>query len=329
LLLALAFLASIVLYGAHLLGLSSIALEAGGAVRWLSFGPVSFQPAELMKLALVLFSASFLAGAYQKGRLNSITKTVLPLMAVVLAGLFMVVVLQSDLSSGIVILAIVLAQMIVSGMRWRNILGILAIFASVAVVAVILFPYRLGRIMDFFSTQCLPGENLEQICSALMSLGSGGLLGHGLGQSLSVFWVPQVMDDAVFSLVGETFGYVGAVAVIIVFAALLFRILGMTNYLQNQYLRLVLAGVFGWVATQTVINIGAFTNSIPLTGITLPFISSGGSSLVCVMAAMGLAFNISRYTSYNKIKKEEPSNENSVRRRGIGRTRYTGRGDNF
>jgi cell division protein FtsW len=327
--LGLAFLSSIVLFVAHLLGLSSIAPEIGGAVRWLNLGFVSFQPAELMKLAIVLFSASFLATAHQKGQLDSITKTVLPLMAVVLAGLLMVVVLQSDLSSGIVILAIVLAQMIVSGMRFRNIFGILASFLGVGVVAIILFPYRLARVMDFLNLQCLPDQNLEQICSALMSLGAGGFVGRGLGQSLSVFYVPQVMDDAVFSLVGETFGYIGAVAVMIVFFALLYRILSMTNYLRNQYLRLILAGVFGWIATQTAINIGAFTNSIPLTGITLPFISSGGSSLVCVMAAVGVCFNISRYTSYNKIGKEDQTDEDSVRRRRIGRTRYTGRSDNF
>ncbi|MDR1197109.1 MAG: FtsW/RodA/SpoVE family cell cycle protein [Candidatus Nomurabacteria bacterium] len=322
-----AFGASIILFVAHLAGWS-MAVESGGAVRWLKLGPISFQPAEFMKFAIMLFAASFLATAHQKGLLNSIRKTLLPLLVVVIAGLFLVVVLQSDLSSGIVIFAIVVAQMIISNMRWRNIISVLALFISAGVVAVILFPYRLGRIMDFFSTQCIPGQDLEQICSALMSMGSGGLLGRGLGQSLSVFWVPQVMDDAVFSLVGETFGFFGAVAVLIIFGALIFRIINLANYLPNMYLRLLTAGAFGWIATQTVINIGAFTNSIPLTGITLPFISSGGSSLLCVMATMGVVFGVSRYTSHSKvITKKGADNEDFVRRWGLGRTRYASGGD--
>lgn len=320
-----AFVLSIILYVSYLAGWP-LAIEAGGAVRWLNFGIFTFQPAELMKLALLMFSASFLATAKSKGELDSIKKTLLPLMTVVLIGLAMVVVLQSDLSSGIVILAIILAQMIISNMRARNILGLFLSFAFAGVVAIMMFPYRLGRVVDFFSTECGLGQELEQICSAMMSLGSGGLIGKGLGQSLSVFWVPQVMDDAAFSLVGETFGFVGAVAVIVIFAALIFRILNLANYLTESYLRLVIAGAFAWVASQVIINIAAFTQSMPLTGITLPFISSGGSSLICIMAAMGVVFNISRYTSHSKVERSD--DENTMRRRGLGGTYYSGRGNN-
>jgi len=302
-----------------------LAISSGGAVRWLNFGIFTFQPAELMKLALLLFGASFLASAKSKGELNSVKKTLLPLLTVTAIGLLMVVVLQSDFSSGIVILAILLAQMIISNMHWRNIMALLAGFGIAALVAVAMFPYRLGRITAFLGTECGLGHDLEQICSAMMSLGSGGLIGRGLGQSLSVFWVPQVMDDAAFSLVGETFGYAGSLAVIIVFAALIFRILNLANYLPNFYLRIVVAGAFAWVASQAIINIAAFTQSIPLTGITLPFISSGGSSLVCVMAAMGVVFNISRYTSHSKQGKE--NNEDTLRRRGLGGAHYPSRGD--
>jgi cell division protein FtsW len=325
--LILSFGASLLLIVAHLLGWP-IAIEAGGAVRWLNFGIFTFQPAELMKFALLLFVGSFLASSHERQQLNSIRKTLLPLMAVVISGLVFVVVLQSDLSSGIVILAIVLAQLIISGMKIRNIGAFVVPFLAAGLGAVVLFPYRVGRIMDFLGQQCVPGESLDQICSALMSMGSGGAVGRGLGQSLSVFWVPQIMDDAVFSLVGETFGFVGAFAVLMVFAALLFRILNLADYLPNMYLRLVVAGAFGWVASQTIINIGAFTGTIPLTGITLPFISSGGSSLICVMGIMGVVFTISRYTNYSKIDKKGELGENSMRRRGLGRSRYTDFGDN-
>jgi cell division protein FtsW len=103
--------------------------------------------------------------------------------------------------------------------------------------------------------------------------------------------------------------------------------LKLSQYLPNMYFRLICAGAFGWIGLQTVINIGAFTKTIPLTGITLPFISSGGSSLICVMVTMGVIFTISRYTSYSKVNKEDSSDENTLRRRGIGRTRYAGGGD--
>lgn len=325
-LLVVAFLLSMVLFVSHLAGWP-LAIEAGGAVRWLNFGLFTFQPAELMKLAILMFAASFLATAKNKGELNSIKKTLLPLMIVSLIGLGMVVVLQSDFSSGIVIFAIVIAQMIMSGMRIRNIVGVLLAVGSVAVFAVLLFPYRMGRIMDFFSTECGLGLELEQICSAMMSLGSGGFWGKGIGKSLSVFWVPQVMDDAAFALVGETFGFAGSVAVIIIFAALIYRILRLSDYISEPYLQLVTAGVFAWVASQTVINIAAFTQSIPLTGITLPFISSGGSSLICIMAGIGVVFNISRYTSHNKIERSG-DNENTVRRRGIRRPYHSSSSDN-
>lgn len=325
-LLIVAFLLSALLFVSHILDLP-LAIESGGAVRWLNFRLFTFQPAELMKLAILMFAASFIANAKSKGELDSIKKTLLPLMIVTLVGLAMVVVLQSDFSSGLVIFAIVIAQMIISGMRLRNIFGVLLSVGVVAVLAIMLFPYRLGRIMDFFSTECGIGLELEQICSSMMSLGSGGLFGKGLGQSLSVFWVPQVMDDAAFALVGETFGFVGSVAVIIVFAALIYRILNLTNYLSESYLQLITAGVFAWVAVQSIINIAAFTQSIPLTGITLPFISSGGSSLVCIMTGIGIVFNISRYTSHNKI--ERSGNENTMRRRGLGWSHYSGNSDNL
>ena len=326
--LILAFGLSILLIAAHSLGLP-LAVEAGGAVRWLKFGPFTFQPAELMKLAILLFSSSFLATASAKKQLNSIRKTILPLLTVLAIGLFFVAVIQSDFSSAIVIFAIVLAQLIISNMKARGILAFIAPFVGAGVLMITFFSYRLGRVTSFFNEQCLPGEGLTQICSSLMSIGSGGFFGRGLGQGLSVFWVPQVMDDAIFSLVGETFGFIGSVAVLIVFFALLFRILKLSEYLPNMYFRLICAGAFGWIGVQTVINIAAFTKVIPLTGITLPFISSGGSSLMSVMITMGMIFMISRYTSYSKVNKENNESENTLRRRGIGRTRYTSSSDSL
>ena len=297
-----------------------LAVTAGGATRWLNFGLFTVQPAEIMKFALLMWGASFLASAKQKGQLDSLKNTFLPLITIVLLGVGMVVMLQSDLSSGIVILGIILAQMILSGMRWRNIVAPIVIVGALGAALLLLGPqYRMDRVTAFLDTDCGLGMDLEQICSAMMSLGSGGLFGRGIGNSLSVFWVPQVGDDAVFSLVGETFGFAGRLAVLVIFVALLMRILRVAQFTESLYLRLILGGGFAWIAAQTVINIAAFTQSMPLTGITLPFISSGGSSLFCILALMGVIFAISGYTSRSKVRKED-DDEDPMRGRRFRRS---------
>lgn len=304
-----------------------IAVDANGAYRWISLGPLgTFQPAESMKFAMTIFSASLLATAVRCGTINSISKTLLPLGVIVILALVFIVIFQSDLSSGVVLIAIVLSQLILSGMRWRNVALSLAPLAVGAVMAIAVAPYRLGRITTFLDSANI--DEWDQISLSLMSLGSGGLLGKGLGQSVGAFgWVPEALNDAIFPIIGETFGYVGVLAILIVFCALVTRIIGLVSYLPNMFLRLIVAGAFGWIFSQVVINIGAMTGVLPVTGITLPFLSFGGSSMVFLMLIVGVVFAISRYTSHRKTtlneNREEVDRENSLRRRGIGRTRYT------
>jgi cell division protein FtsW len=321
----LAFASCILLAIAGALHLS-IAGDVNGANRWLYFGSISFQPAELMKFAVMLFTASFIMNANARGELNSVRKTLVPLCVITLLALAMVVGLQSDFSSGAVILALVVAQLIISGMRWRNIALGIAPFLAIGVIAVIFTSYRMSRLSTFMEG-CVNAD--DQICRSLMALGSGGLFGEGLGQGTGGFgWVQEAINDGIFPIIGETFGYVGALVVLIIFAALLLRILSLADYLPNLFLRLIMAGAFGWVASQTIINIGAMTGVIPVTGITLPFLSFGGSSMVSVMFTMGLALSVSRYTNHQKIQLKTQGGddyEDTLRRRGIGRTRYAGR----
>ncbi|GHU08816.1 stage V sporulation protein E [Alphaproteobacteria bacterium] len=330
LMLILAFGACLLLAIAGALDLG-IAVNANGANRWLSLGPLgTFQPAEFMKFALMIFSASFLANAARRGEINSVIKTLLPLGIVVVLALVMVVVLQSDLSSGVVIIAIILAQLILSGMRWRNVaLSVVPLLAG-ALLAIAIAPYRLGRIATFLDGSAGAGDEWDQINLALMSLGSGGPFGKGLGQSVGAFgWVPEALNDAIFPIIGETFGYVGVLAILIIFVALIIRVLSLADYLPNMFLRLVVAGAFAWITAQTVINIGAMTGVLPVTGITLPFLSFGGSSMLFLMLTMGVVFAISRYTSHrkNNFNTEGKGYEDPMRRRGVGRTRYASRRD--
>ncbi|MDR2524103.1 MAG: FtsW/RodA/SpoVE family cell cycle protein, partial [Candidatus Nomurabacteria bacterium] len=245
-LLLLAFASCVLLAVAGALNLS-IAVDANGANRWLNFGLVGFQPAELMKFSIMLFTASFLMNARARGELNMVRRTLLPIIAITLLALAMVVGLQSDLSSGAVILALVIAQLIISGMCWRNILIGVTPFLAGGVLAIGVASYRMSRITTFLEG-C---TNLDdQICRSLMALGSGGVFGKGLGQGTGGFgWVQEAINDGIFPIIGETFGYAGALIVLAIFVALLFRILNLAEYLPNLFLRLVVAGVFGWIAS--------------------------------------------------------------------------------
>jgi cell division protein FtsW len=323
-LLLVALMACLLLAAAAALGLS-IAVDANGAYRWISLGGFgTFQPAEFLKFAVVIFSASYLSAAVRRGEIDSISKTLLPLGIIVMFALIFIVIFQSDLSSGVVLIAIVLSQLILSGMRWRNVVLSLAPLAVGAIAAIAIAPYRLGRIATFLDSTAT--DEWDQISLSLMSLGSGGLFGKGLGQSVGAFgWVPEALNDAIFPIIGETFGYVGVLAILIVFCALIIRILSLSNYLPNMFLRLIIAGAFGWIFAQTVINIGAMIGVLPVTGITLPFLSFGGSSVLFLMLMIGVVFAVSRYTSHRKIKfnQEGIGSEGSLRRRGVGRSCYT------
>ena len=193
---------------------------------------------------------------------------------------------------------------------------------ALMIAMVIIAPHRIARILTF--AQAGDADSDYHINQALIGLGSGGLTGRGLGQSVQAFgWLPEAVNDSIFAIIGETLGFVGAVTLIIVFAWLIMRMFNKTNYLDNMYLRLVVAGVVGWFASHVLLNIMAMTHLIPLTGITLPLVSSGGTSQVFVMAGLGIVFNISRYTSHRRIAMNDVNesklaggtNEDSVRGR--------------
>jgi len=321
-----AFLMCLVLAVAGLADLG-IAVNANGAYRWLSLGPIgTIQPAEFMKFAMVIFSASYLARSAQMGTIDSLSKTIAPLVIITILSLVFIVVFQSDLSSGAVLIAIILSQLILSNMRWRNIMIFLVPLLVGAAAAIAVAPYRLGRITTFLEAGS--ADQWDQISLSLMSLGSGGLFGKGLGQSVGGFgWVPEALNDAIFPIIGETFGFVGIFVILIIFLSLIIRILSLANYLPDMFLRLVAAGAGAWILAQSVINIGAMTGVLPVTGITLPFLSFGGSSILFLMLMLGVVFAVSRYTSHRKIntEKEGFGREDPVRWRRVGGSRYTSR----
>lgn len=298
-----------------------VIIKSGGATRWFDFGIGSFQPAELLKFGLLLFVASFLARRIQTGTLNSISDTLVPLAIVVgLAALF-IIVFQKDMGTGITMLGMVATMLLVAGLKFRLIGLALLALVGVGVMLIITSPHRIERVVTFFNPAASDASSYH-IDQATIALGSGGLTGKGLGKSVQAFgYLPEAPNDSIFAILGEIFGFIGVVVIIVIFFALLKRIIRVMDHVLDPVMRLTVAGVFGLIATHTVVNIGAMTGVFPLTGVTLPFLSFGGTSLLFTMLGLGLVFQISRYTTHSDIRKMEATDEGTQRRRGVGRTR--------
>lgn len=294
-----------------------------GACRWISLGSIgTFQPAEFLKFGTVLFTSGFLAVRCARGELNSYRKTLLPLGIIIMAALFVLAIMQKDLGTSISLGSIVLIQLIVAGLQMRKLTTILSMAAGLAVLSIVMAPHRIARVATFFGQ----GDETADyhINQAMIALGSGGLTGRGLGQSVQAFgWLPEAIHDSIFAILGESLGFIGLLVIVTLFGLLLRQIISKVDYIENIYLRLVVAGVFSWIAAHVVLNIGAMTHLIPLTGITLPLVSFGGTSMLFIMASLGIVFAISHYTMHRKVKAEGSSEDASpVSGRRFGRSRY-------
>lgn len=311
---------------------TSLAICANGACRWLNLGFTSFQPAEALKLALIIYLAGFLAARTSQDKLDDWHQTLIPVGVILLLICAIVIGLQKDLGTGITIVAIVLAMLFVAGTNARMLLISLVACLLVGVAFTITSPHRMERIFTFLQSESSESdEESYQITQALIAIGSGGLTGAGIGQGIQAYgYLPEAANDSIFAVLAEKFGFLGTVAVLLIFAGLFIRIIGIMDRTANLYYKLIVAGVFGWIFSHTAVNVGAMLGVFPLTGITLPFVSFGGTSLVFMLGALGLVYQISRYTAYASLSDDNQKTggayENRERRRGVGRTRYSGIG---
>lgn len=271
--------------------LSALVLVAGqeinGSKRWLNLGPVSFQPSEFAKVAVILF-LSWQIGK-TKGGTSGIwfmCRTMLTLLPVVgLVG-------SNNLSTAVIILAIGVLLIFASNARYLPFAGMGA--AGVAFVAVFLAAesYRLERLAIWRDPEKY--EKGFQTIQGLYAIGSGGLFGRGLGESLQKLgFVPEAQNDMIFSVICEELGLVGTGCLILVFGLLLWRLCVISTHCGDLEGSLICAGIMGHLAVQVILNISVVTNTIPNTGITLPFVSYGGTSVVFLLAEMGMALNVS------------------------------------
>lgn len=303
------------------------AADTNGAYRWFYLGGLgSFQPSELLKFGALMFVAGFLGKRASQGKINDVQETLVPLAVAIGVSLFVVVVLQKDLGTGIALLAIVLAMLVASGLKWPMLGKIVAGLVAVSVIFIISAPHRMERVMTFMqgdSNTHTVDENSYHIAQARIAIGSGGLLGLGIGKSVQATgYLPEAINDSIFAIMGETFGFVGLVAILVLFTALLLGLLWVASRLSDVRLRLLVVGVFGWVASHVILNVAAMTGVAPLTGIPLPLLSYGGTSMLFIAAALGLAFQLSRYTSHVPLTEGGEHGEDFGSRRRFGRTRY-------
>ena len=274
--------------------------RVNGAYRWIQIGGLSFQAAELIKFALLIWLTGFLTARLQSGELGDFKKTFKPLIIALGAIVAVVAVLQSDLGSAGVMVAIMAAMVFVVGLPLKRVLMIGGLILVGTILLISSSGYRRSRLSTFLHPAGDCQNTGYQSCQALIAVGSGGMFGLGLGRSVQAYgYLPEAANDSIFAIFAEKFGFVGVVVLLGVFAAFFARLKSIMERAPNTYSRLLVAGILAWLSTQALINIGAMIGLLPLKGITLPFISYGGTSVVFVMAAVGLAFQISRYTSYS------------------------------
>lgn len=275
-----------------------------GACRWFNLGSLgSFQPAELLKIGLVLYLAQLAAERKKEGKLNS-SDFFVPLGVVSALALFFVIVAQKDFGSGAVLIAIIVAIVFLSGVEMKKILMVFGILAVSGVFLIVTSAHRMERVTTFLNGE---GADSYHIENAEIAIGTGGLFGVGVGNSVQATgYLPESINDSVFAVMGETFGFLGLMAVVGIFTVLLLRIMKIAENGYEEEHRLVAVGVFGWVASQMVINVMAMTGLIPLTGITLPLLSYGGTSMLFAAAALGVCLQLSCYTMREGAKQMKP-----------------------
>lgn len=298
---------------------SSIAVCELGACRWLKVAGVSFQPAELLKISLVIYLANFIERKKEEGQIGKKDFWV-PIAVISALSLFFVVVLQSDLGTGLAIMAIILSILLISGVPLKQFLTVIGVIVAGGIAVVLATPYRLERVMTFMSGGT--DESSYHVDNAMVAIGTGGLFGVGVGNSVQATgYLPESINDSVFAVMGETFGLIGLVVVIGIFGLILLRTLKVAEGTEDLEGRLIATGVFAWIATHVVVNIMAMTGLIPVTGVTLPLMSYGGTSMVFISFGLGLVMQLSCYTS-REVKKK---NESISSGRGLGRTHHSSR----
>ncbi len=265
--------------------------EAKGSSRWLQLGPLNFQPSEFAKLAMILFLAGLVCRIpKQIGKFTNLIKVMIMIVPI------FVIVAYENLSTGIIILGIAIVITFVASPKFGQFIAMVGVgLVGGGVGFIMAANYRKQRIDAWLHPEKYTIDTAFQTIQALYAIGSGGLFGKGLGQSMQKLgFVPEAQNDMIFSIICEELGLFGAVCVILLFLLMIWRLMVIANNASDLYGALIVSGIMAHMAIQVILNISVVTNTIPNTGITLPFISYGGTSTSFLLAEMGLALSVSR-----------------------------------
>ena len=269
-----------------------IGVSQGDAKRWIDLGFTTFQPSEIAKIGIILYFAALICKF--KGRMRTVRYGILPFAGVLLI-IVALLVMEPHFSAAIIIIAIGAVMLFLGGVRLYWFVG--ALIAALAALGVVMtfFPYASSRITTWLDPFANTSGSGYQIVQSLYAIGSGGLFGLGLGQGRQKYlYLPEEHNDFIFPVVCEELGFVGAIAILILFALLVIRGYWLAMHMRDRYSFLVTAGITTLLAIQVILNVAVVTNLVPCTGISLPFFSYGGTALLIQLAEMGIVLSASR-----------------------------------
>lgn len=272
--------------------LTPIGISANGASRWIGLAGFSIQVCEVIKIGLIIFMAFVIEKKSRK--LKNIGNFALCMFFVVIPAA-LVAFVTSDLSSAVVIGAIGVVMLLIACPRFSYFIAMAAAAVGMLGLAIAIEPYRLKRVEVWLHPEEHAKEGGFQVLQSLYSLGSGGLFGKGLGKGIQKLgYVPEAQNDMIFTVICEELGVIGGIAVILLFIFMIWRFMIISNNAPDLYGSLLVVGVMAHISVQTVMNIAVVTNTMPNTGVTLPFMSYGGSSIMCLLVEIGIVLSVSR-----------------------------------
>ncbi|RCX16559.1 cell division protein FtsW [Anaerobacterium chartisolvens] len=276
-----------------------IGVEANGARRWINIGP-GFQPSEFAKMAVIIFFSYSLSK--RKDQLSSFAKGLLPYLVIIGVVALPLVLLQKHLSATLVIVSVSCVILFCAGAKMRHFLLMVIPAVAGLAAAIIIEPFRMRRIYAFLDPLSDPQGSGWQIKNSLYAIGSGGLFGKGLGKSMQKFlYLPEPHNDFILSILAEELGFIGVFVVLMLFLILIWRGIKVSINAPDTFGSLMAIGITSLIAIQVIINVAVVTSSMPTTGMPLPFFSYGGTSLLFLMAEVGILLNISRYANYDRL----------------------------
>ena len=268
----------------------SLGLTAKGATRWIKLGFLSFQPAEILKFGLIVYFAAWFSGRSEK--MKNWSYSIFPFF-IIFGFVGLLLALQPDIGTFSIISLIALAMYFFAGAKTKHFLILIVVLGVNLFALVNLAPYRFARFLAFFNPAIDPQGISYHINQALLGIGRGGIWGVGFGQSQQkINFLPESVGDSIFAVLAEELGLIGAGVLVVLLLLLSLQIVKIARNAPDRFSQLFLFGITIWIIGQAFINIGAITGLIPLTGIPLPFVSYGGTSLAVILASLGIAVNI-------------------------------------